>query len=55
VTISGAGPSMVAFFDTSVSDGSEIGRSMCEAFNQADVEASYHITKVGLGARTVKK
>jgi homoserine kinase len=55
VTISGAGPSMVAFFDNSVSDGSEIGRSMCEAFNKAEVEASYHITKVGIGARIVEK
>ena len=55
VTISGAGPSMAAFFDNSICDGSEIGKSMCEAFNKADVEASYYITKAGVGARIVKR
>jgi len=53
VTISGAGPSMVAFFDSSISDGIEIGKTMCEAFNKAEVEAFYYLTKPGEGAKIV--
>jgi len=55
VTISGAGPSMVAFFDSSISDGSEIGKSMREAFNKAEVEASYYLTKPGEGTKVVDR
>lgn len=55
VTISGAGPSMVAFFDNFSSDGIEIGKAMSQAFKNAHVEASYHITKPGDGARVIDK
>lgn len=53
VTISGAGPSMVAFYDASALGGDEIGISMCDAFNTAKVEASYICTKPGDGVKVV--
>ena len=53
VTISGAGPSMIAFFDRGVTDGSEMGKAMCEAFNKAEVEASYYLTKPGEGTKII--
>ena len=53
VTISGAGPSMVAFYDVSILSGKEIGISMCDAFNTAKVESSYMCTKPGEGVKVV--
>ncbi|GEM_PF-52455 len=49
VTISGAGPSLAAFFDNSLVDGTLIGDVMCQAFRNAHVEASYHVTRPGEG------
>ncbi|MEM3404510.1 MAG: homoserine kinase [Nitrososphaeria archaeon] len=51
VTISGAGPSMVAFFDKNLCDGKAIGSAMCESFNKAGVESSFICTSPGKGAR----
>ncbi|MGQ9781599.1 MAG: homoserine kinase [Nitrososphaeria archaeon] len=55
VTISGAGPSMAAFFDNSLTDGTQIGNMMCKAFRKAHVEASYYIARPGEGTVIVDK
>ncbi|MEM2180293.1 MAG: homoserine kinase [Nitrososphaeria archaeon] len=54
VTISGAGPSMVAFYDTNIVNGDNIGTRMCLAFSREGYEATYICTKPGKGCRTVK-
>lgn len=54
VTISGAGPSMIAFYDLTKVDGDNIGEEMCSAFSREGYEATYICTKPGQGCRIVK-
>jgi len=55
VTISGAGPSVIAFYDSSSADGGAIGEEMCEAFSREGCEASYICTRPGGGCRVVER
>lgn len=54
VTISGAGPSMIAFYDLTKVDEDNIGEEMCSAFSREGYEATYICTKPGYGCRIVK-
>lgn len=54
VTISGAGPSMIAFYDLSKVDGRLIGQEMCMAFSSEGYDATYICTKVGQGCRILE-
>jgi homoserine kinase len=54
VTISGAGPSMIAFYDLSKVDGRLIGEEMCMAFSSEGYDATYICTKVGQGCRILE-
>jgi len=54
VTISGAGPSMIAFYDLNKVDGRIIGEEMCMAFSSEGYDATYICTKVGQGCRIVE-
>jgi hypothetical protein len=44
---------LAAFFDNSLVDGTLIGDVMCQAFRNAHVEASYHVTRPGEGTTVV--
>ncbi|MCX8189077.1 MAG: homoserine kinase [Nitrososphaeria archaeon] len=54
VTISGAGPSMIAFYDSNIVNGDNLGEEMCSAFSREGYEATYICTKPGNGCRIVK-
>ena len=54
VTISGAGPSMIAFYDLNKVDGRLIGEEMCMAFSSEGYDATYICTKVGQGCRILE-
>ncbi|MBC7091458.1 MAG: homoserine kinase [Nitrososphaeria archaeon] len=54
VTISGAGPSMIAFYDSKMVDGRLVGEEMCMAFSSVGYDATYICTKVGHGCRIVE-
>lgn len=54
VTISGAGPSMIAFTNSS-SDAKRIGRSMEEGFADSKIESQAHVCGVSRGAKVISK
>lgn len=53
VTISGAGPSMIAFYDSIAVNGKNVGEEMCSAFSSEGYEATYICTKPGQGCKIV--
>jgi homoserine kinase len=54
VTISGAGPSMIAFTN-SISDTQKIGKSMEQAFADSKIESQAYVCGVSRGAKVISK
>ena len=55
VALSGAGPTMVAFYDKARADGRRIGEGMRRGFMKAGIKSNILITEVGGGVRLLEE
>jgi len=55
VTISGAGPSIIALVDSKKADAEKIALAMEEAFKELGVKSHSLCAKPGLGAKIIRK